>query len=122
VICRPSSCIVASVVVVVVVVGGGVCNRSQMRTSKCRPTCSIFGVSISIYLPRNAEKKFLIGQSSRSNATYRPTICRWLLVPEAPNFRHFVAYFPPSFYTVVIVCTGSAQVYTCETAHLYSSS
>ena len=40
-ICRPSGCTVVSVVVVVVV---GVCNRSQMRTSKC--TCLIFGVSI----------------------------------------------------------------------------
>jgi len=33
-------------VVVVFVVGGGVCNRSQMRTSKC--TCLIFGVSIGL--------------------------------------------------------------------------
>ena len=39
---RPSGCIVASGVVVVVVVG--VCNRSQMRTSKC--TRLIFDVSI----------------------------------------------------------------------------
>jgi len=38
-ICRPSGCTVVSGVVVVV--GGGVCNRSQMRTSKC--TCLIFG-------------------------------------------------------------------------------
>jgi len=37
-------CIVASDVVVVVVVG--VCNRSQMRTSKL--TCLIFGVSIGL--------------------------------------------------------------------------
>jgi len=43
-ICRPNGCTVASGVVVVVVVG--VCNRSQMRTSKCRPTYLIFGVSI----------------------------------------------------------------------------
>jgi len=41
-ICRPSGCTVASGVVGVV----GVCNRSQMRTSKC--TCSIFGVSIDL--------------------------------------------------------------------------
>jgi len=41
-ICRPSGCTVVSGVVVVVVVS--VCNRSQMRTSKC--TCLIFGVSI----------------------------------------------------------------------------
>jgi len=55
---------------VVVVVVVGVCNRSQMRTSKC--TCLIFGVSIGLdpgY--RNAQKEFLIGHSSRSHATYR---------------------------------------------------
>jgi len=45
VICRPSGCTVASgvvgvFVVVVVVGGGGVCNRSQMRISKCK--CLIF--------------------------------------------------------------------------------
>jgi len=48
------------VVVAVVVVGGGVCNGSQMRTSKC--TCVIFGVS-NLYvltLARNAQKEFLI--------------------------------------------------------------
>ena len=45
-ICRPNGCTVVSVVVVVVVVGGGVCNRSQMRTSKC--TCLIFGVNIGL--------------------------------------------------------------------------
>jgi len=41
--CRPSGCTVASGVDGVVVVIG-VCNRSQMRTSKC--TCLIFGVNI----------------------------------------------------------------------------
>ena len=40
-ICRPSGCTVVSGVVVVVV-----CNRSQMRTSKC--TCLIFSVSIGL--------------------------------------------------------------------------
>jgi len=40
---RPSGSTVASGVVVVVV---GVCNRSQMRTSKC--TCLIFGMSIGL--------------------------------------------------------------------------
>jgi len=44
VICRPSGCTVVCDVVVVVVVG--VCNRSQMRTSKC--TCLIVGVSIGL--------------------------------------------------------------------------
>jgi len=66
---------VASGVVVVVV---GVCNRSQMRTSKF--TCLIFGVSIGFDPARNAQKEFLMGQSSRSHATYRRTISGWLLV------------------------------------------
>ena len=44
VICRPNGCTVVSGVVVVIDVG--VCNRSQMRTSKC--TCLIFGVSIGL--------------------------------------------------------------------------
>jgi len=46
-ICHPNDRTVASGVVVVVgiiVNGGGVCNRSQMRTTKC--TCVIFDVSI----------------------------------------------------------------------------
>ena len=43
-ICRPSGCTVASGVIgVVVVIVVGVCNRSQMRTSKC--TCLVFGLS-----------------------------------------------------------------------------
>jgi len=58
--CRPSGCTVASGVVVVVV---GVCNRSQMRTSKC--TRLIFGVSIGLTLARKAQEEFLIGHSSR---------------------------------------------------------
>jgi len=56
-ICRTSGCTVASGVVGVVV-AVGVCNRSQMRTSK--RTCLIFGVSIGLdpgY--RNAQKEFL---------------------------------------------------------------
>ena len=49
-ICRPSGCTVASGVVVVgvVVVVVGICNRSQMRTSKC--SCLIFAVSIGVAL------------------------------------------------------------------------
>jgi len=45
-ICRPSGCTVASGVVGVIVdvVVDDVCNRSQMRTSKC--TCLIFGMSL----------------------------------------------------------------------------
>jgi len=45
-ICRHSGCTVASGVVGVVVVVVGICNRSQMRTSKC--TCLIFGMSIGV--------------------------------------------------------------------------
>jgi len=41
VICRPSGCTVVSGIIV-----DGVCDRSQMRTSKC--TCLIFGVSIDL--------------------------------------------------------------------------
>jgi len=40
-ICRTGGCTVASGVV-----GISICNRSQMRTSKC--TCLIFGVSIGL--------------------------------------------------------------------------
>jgi len=47
-ICRPTGCTVASGVVAVVVGDGGVCNRSQMRTSKPTCTCLIFGVSIGV--------------------------------------------------------------------------
>ena len=69
-ICRPSGCTVAyGVDGVVVVVGGGVCNRSQMRTSKC--TCLIFGASIGLDPAKDAQKEFLIGHSLRSHATYR---------------------------------------------------
>jgi len=47
-ICRPTvaSGVVCVCVVVLVVVVVGVCNRSQMRTSKY--TCLIFGVSIDL--------------------------------------------------------------------------
>jgi len=46
-ICRTSGCTVASGVVgIIVVVVGGICNRSQMRTSKF--TLLIFGVSIDL--------------------------------------------------------------------------
>jgi len=40
-----------------------------------------FQVSASAHVARNAQKEFLIGQSSRSHATYiSPTISGWLLV------------------------------------------
>ena len=47
-ICCPITVASGVVVVVVVGVGGGVCNRSQMRTSKC--TCLIFVVIIRVML------------------------------------------------------------------------
>jgi len=57
-VCHPTGCTVSSSIVGVVV---SVCNRSQMRTSKC--TCLIFGVSIGqvLTLARNAQKEYLIG-------------------------------------------------------------
>ena len=64
-ICRPSGCTVASGVVGVVVVVG-VCNRSQMRTSKC--TCLIFGVSIAylffVFTSLICEKKLQLRERS----------------------------------------------------------
>jgi len=47
-ICRHSGCTLLSGIVGVVIIVGviGVCNRSQMKTSKC--TCLIFGVSIDL--------------------------------------------------------------------------
>jgi len=38
-------------------------------------------------LARNAQKEFLIGQSSRSHATYRPTISGWLLVCKSRQIQ-----------------------------------
>jgi len=64
-ICRPTDCTVVSSVVVVI----GICNCSQMRTSKY--THLVFGISIGLDPARNAQKEFLIGQSSRSHVTYR---------------------------------------------------
>jgi len=70
---QPKVLALIGVVGVVVVVVVGVCNRSQMRTTKC--TCLIFVVSIGLDLVRNAQKEFLIGQSSRSHAIYhRPSL------------------------------------------------
>ena len=63
-ICHPSDRTVVSGVDVV-----GACNRCQMRTSKC--TCYFLVWVQVLTLARNAQKEFLIGQSSRSHATYR---------------------------------------------------
>jgi len=68
VICRPSGCTVVSGVVVVVVVVG-VCNCSQMRTSKC--TWSIFGVSIGLDPGLKCTKGIFDRSKFRSHATYR---------------------------------------------------
>jgi len=67
-ICRPSGCTVVSGVVVVVVV----CNRSQMRISKC--TCLIFGVSIVLEPNLKCTKG-------------------WLLVAFTCRHRHLLRWF-----------------------------
>jgi len=76
-ICRPIGCTVASGIVVVV----GVCNRSQMRTSKF--TCLIFGVSIGL----DPGLKCTVGIFDRSKfkvtRDISPTISGWLLVAQA---------------------------------------
>ena len=87
-ICRPSGRRTPWCGVVVVV---GVCNRSQMRTSKC--TCLLFGVNIGLDPARRAQEEFLIGQSSRSHATYR--------LPSLDGFY--------SFSSTVIVCGQSCS-------------
>ena len=46
------------VIVIIVIIVGGICNHSQMRTSKC--TCLFFGVSIGLDHSRKAQKEFLI--------------------------------------------------------------
>jgi len=79
-ICRSSGCTVAFGVVVVVVVGGGVCNRSQMRTSKCRPTCLIFGVSIGLDPGYKCTKGIFDRSKFKVTRDISPTISGWLLV------------------------------------------
>ena len=54
-ICHPSCCTVVSGIVV------GVCNRSQMTTSKC--TCLIFGVSIGLAMLFAIRGQVVVGQS-----------------------------------------------------------
>ena len=72
-------CTVASGVVgVVVVVVGGVCNRSQMRTSKC--TCSIFGVSIGLDPGQKCTKGIFDMSKFKVTHDISPTISGWLLV------------------------------------------
>ena len=73
-ICCSSGCSVASGIIVI----GGVCNCSQMRTSKC--TCLIFGVSIGL----DPGWKYTKGIFDRSwfkvTRGISPTISGWLLV------------------------------------------
>ena len=60
-----ASSVVVVIIVIVVVVVVGVCNRCQMRTSKC--TCLIFGVSIGLDIS--------------------PTISGWLLVLPSTAYK-----------------------------------
>jgi len=76
-ICRPSGCTVASGFVVVVVVVG-VCNRSQMRTSKC--TCLIFGVSIGLDPGWKCTKEIFNRSEFKVTHDISPTISGWLLI------------------------------------------
>jgi len=79
-ICRPSGRTVASDVVGVVVgvVDVGVCNRSQMRTSKC--TCLIFGVSIGLDPGKKCTKGIFHRSKFKVTRDISPTISGWLLV------------------------------------------
>jgi len=80
-ICRASGCTVASdvvIVVVVVLVVVGVCNRSQMRTSKC--TCLIFGVNIDLDPGDKCTKGIFDRSKFKVTCDISPTICGWLLV------------------------------------------
>jgi len=73
-ICRPSGCTAVSGFVVVVV---GVCNRSQMRPSKC--TCLIFGVSIGLEWLETHKMNFDRSEF-KVTCDISPTISGWLLV------------------------------------------
>jgi len=68
--------VLASSVVGVVVVG--VCNRSQMRTSKC--TCLIFGVSIGLDPVKKCTKGIFDRSKFKVTRDISPTISGWLLV------------------------------------------
>ena len=73
-ICRPTDCTVASGVVGVVVVVG-VCNRSQMRTSK--RTCLIFGVSIDLDPGLKWTKGIFDRSKFKGTRDISPTISGW---------------------------------------------
>jgi len=70
--CRTSGCTVASGVVVVVVVGGGVCNRSQMRTSKY--TCLVFGASLGLHPGKKCTKVIFDRSKFKVTRDISPTI------------------------------------------------
>ena len=74
-ICCPSGCTVVSGVVV------GVCNRSQMRTSKC--ICLIFGVSICLDPGSKRTKEIFDRSKFKVTRDISPTISGWLLVSLA---------------------------------------
>jgi len=80
-ICRPSGCNVASGVVVV-----GVCNSSQMRTSKY--TCLIFGVSIGLHLAYKCTKGIFDRSKFEVTRDISPTISGWLLVAKNGNMSN----------------------------------
>ena len=82
-ICRPSGCTVASGVVVVVLVG--VCNCSQMRTSKC--TCLIFGVSVGLDPGLKCTKGIFDRSKFKVTRDISPTISGWLLVSSVLGKR-----------------------------------
>ena len=84
-ICDPCGCTVASGVVgVVVVVVVGVCNRSEMRTSKC--TCLIFGMSIGLDRGWKRTKGILDRLKFKVTRDISPTISGWLLVDLAVRY------------------------------------
>jgi len=80
-ICCPNGCTVASgdvVVNVSVVVVVGICNHSQMRTSKC--TCLIFGISVGLD-PGYKQTKGIFDRSKfKVICDISPTISGWLIV------------------------------------------
>jgi len=76
---------VGVVVVVVVVVVVGVCNRSQMRTSKC--TCLIFGVSIGLDPNEKRMKGIFYRSEFKVTRDISPTIYGWRLVGVFSYFR-----------------------------------
>jgi len=72
-ICRHTVTSSVVVIIIIVVVSGGVCNCSQMRTSKC--TCLTFGVSIGLD-PGKKYTKGIFDRSHRWEETFDKTFER----------------------------------------------